>query len=78
MNNHNPKSLFDYLSLPYKREFLPNDDGTWFGKITELSGCMTEGNTPSECWENLEDALSSWLETCLESGSSIPLPEALL
>jgi antitoxin HicB len=61
-------------SLPYAREVIPNSDGTWFAKIAEFAGCMTEGDTQAEAIANLEDAMIGWLETKLEDGDNIPAP----
>ncbi len=30
---------------PYTRELIRNSDGTWFARIIEFAGCMTEGAT---------------------------------
>jgi antitoxin HicB len=65
------------LALPYAREFVPNDDGTWLARVVEFSGCMTEGNTQQAALKNLEDAMAGWVAVHLEDGDPIPPPMAV-
>ncbi len=65
-----------YLALPYTRELVPEDDGTWYARVLELPGCMTVGNTQVEALDNLDDALTAWIEAKLEDHESIPEPAA--
>ena len=62
------------LSLPYTRELIPEPEGGWFIRVKELPGCMSQGETPEEAMEMIEDALRSWLEVELRKGSVIPEP----
>jgi antitoxin HicB len=64
------------MALPYRREYIPNEDGTWFAHIVELPRCMTEGDTEAEAAQNLHDAMREWLRVQLEDGDPIPLPLA--
>lgn len=63
-----------YLAMPYARELIKNEDGTWFARVVELKGCMTEGDTPDEAITNLDDAMMGWLHVSLEDGLPIPEP----
>jgi antitoxin HicB len=63
-----------YLALPYTRELVPEDDGTWYARILELPGCMSVGDTQVEALANLDDAMSAWLSSRLEDRASIPEP----
>lgn len=63
-----------YLRLPYTRELVPEDDGTWYARVLELPGCMTVGDTQAEALTNLNDAMSAWIESKLEDRESIPEP----
>lgn len=65
-----------YLARPYTRELIRNGDGTWFARVLEFAGCMTEGDTSAEALANLDDAMASWLAVHLEDGDDIPLPLA--
>lgn len=71
------KDLEYYLSLPYKIELIPDEDGVWFAQIAMLAGCMTQGNSRSEALELLDEAKILWLETALGEGVSIPEPEVI-
>lgn len=64
----------EYLSKPYARELIRNEDGTWFARVMELHGCMTEGNTKEEALKNLDDAMKGWISVAVEDGESIPEP----
>jgi antitoxin HicB len=59
---------------PYTRELVRNEDGTWFARIVEFPGCMTEGDTREEALANLDDAMISWIEVKLEDREAIPEP----
>jgi antitoxin HicB len=75
-----PRNLDDAIreamDAPYRRELVQNSDGTWFAKIVELPGCMTEGDTEAEALENLSDAMREWLRVQIEDGDAIPQPWA--
>jgi antitoxin HicB len=62
------------IGQPYVRELVKNEDGTWFARIVEFPGCMTEGDTSEEALANLEEAMIGWVEVRLEDGDSIPSP----
>ncbi len=62
------------LSLPYTRELVREDDGSWFARILEFPGCITVGDTREEALEMLDDAMASWIEAKLEGRESIPSP----
>lgn len=63
-----------YLALPYTRELVPEDNGTWYARILELPGCMTVGDTQAEALANLDDAMATWIEGKLEDRESVPEP----
>ncbi|MCD6476245.1 MAG: type II toxin-antitoxin system HicB family antitoxin [Anaerolineaceae bacterium] len=68
------KSIEYYLSLPYTRELIPEDNGGWFVRIKELPNCMSQGETPEEAIRMIDDAMLGWLEVELEEGEPIPEP----
>jgi antitoxin HicB len=70
------KDLKYYLSLPYTIQITREDDSTWFARVVELPGCITEGDTPEEAADMIQDALAAWLEIALEDGRAIPEPQA--
>jgi antitoxin HicB len=71
-----PAEVQRLMALPYTHELLPNEDGTWFARIVEFSGCMTEGDTKAQALEMLDDAMPDWLTAKLDDGDSIPPPLA--
>ncbi len=63
-----------YLNLPYTRELVREDDGSWFARILEFPGCMTVGDSREEALEMLDDAMIAWVEAKLEDQDTIPAP----
>ena len=68
------KTAEQYLKLPYARILIPQEDGTFLAEILEFPGCLTEGTTPDEAFQNLEEAAKAWIETALGQGQEIPEP----
>ena len=68
------KDLSYYLGLAYTFELVREDESTWFARVRELPGCMTEGDSPEDALAMIQDALPGWLEAALESGYAIPEP----
>lgn len=69
--------LNDYLKLPYTRviQEMNDESGHYFyGKILELDGCQSTGDTLEELYENLNEAMEGYIEIKLETGYDIPLP----
>ena len=68
----------EYMKLPYTRliQEMNDESGHYFyGRIMELGGCQSTGDTPEELFRNLDEASEGYLEAMLENGLSIPLPE---
>lgn len=66
-----------YLSLPYTFMMTKNEDGSFFIKVKELEGCMSEGDNPEDAHRMIQDAMTCWIESMLEDGHEIPLPESM-
>ena len=69
--------LNDYLKLPYTRIIREINDESghyWYGKILELNGCQSDGETSEEVLKNLDEALIGHLKILLEDGDIIPVP----
>jgi predicted RNase H-like HicB family nuclease len=71
-----PVAVTEILERPYSHELRRNSDGTWFARIVEFEGCMTEGDTETEALENLDRAMRGWLNAKLSMGAPIPEPKA--
>ena len=71
------KNTSYYMKLPYTFIIQPYQDENEFyyiGKILELDGCMTDGETREEALVNLQEAMEGWIETKLENGFEVPEP----
>ena len=67
----------DYLDLPYHIVIRHLNDETgayYFATVQELDGCMSHGDTCSQAFENIREAMAGWIETKLANGFPVPLP----
>ena len=67
----------DYIKLPYTRiiQEINDESGHYFyGRIMELDGCQSTGDTLDELYKNLNEALEGYIETKLENNLEIPRP----
>jgi len=71
------KEVEKYMKLPYTIELIPEEDGTYFVKVKELSGCMSAGDTPEKAVEMIHDAMRGWFEVAIEDDLEIPLPNVM-
>ena len=70
----------DYMKLPYTKLVQEINDESWhyfYGRILELDGCQSTGDTLEELYENLNEAMEGYLEVKLENNSRIPTPESI-
>lgn len=68
----------DYMKLPYTRlvQEIQDESGHYFfGRILELYGCQSTGDTLEELYRNLNEAMEGYIELKLEYGFQIPIPE---
>jgi antitoxin HicB len=71
----NRNSIEDVLSRPYRRVLTPDpDSGAITGTVPEFPGCVAEGTSVQEAYDNLEKAMASWAESLLSRGLEIPPP----
>ncbi len=69
-----------YLKLPYNFIIQPvNDEGGsyFYARVLELDGCQSTGETFDEAYRNLMEAMEGYIETKLENGFSIPMPQSV-
>lgn len=69
------KDLTYYMSLPYKIVIQKDPYGGFFAEVEELEGCMTQGETHQEAYENIVEAMEGWLEVAIKREITIPEPE---
>ena len=67
--------LAPYLSAPYIHMIIPTADGRYLAEVLELPGCITDGRTPEEAYNNLKEAMSGYLSAHIERDT--PIPEAV-
>ena len=66
-----------YLARPYHIviQHITDESGSYyFATVREFDGCMSHGNTYSEAFENIQDAMKGWIEAKLENGFPVPDP----
>mgnify|MGYP000909559548 CR=1 FL=1 len=71
------KDVNYYMSLPYNYLIQPVKDESgnyYYGKVLELDGCQSTGETFEEAYKSLQEAMRGWIETKLEYGDPIPEP----
>ena len=68
------KSLEFYLNLKYAVSVYPEETGMYTIMIPELPGCMSQGKSIEEAFQNLEKARQYWIIRAWDSGNEIPLP----
>lgn len=54
-----------------------DEDEAWVVSVTELPGCMTHGDSAAEAMGNALEAVEGHLETMVEGGIDVPMPEAM-
>lgn len=71
-------TIEDYLKRPYSVEVVASssEDGDfgWAAEVRELKGCIAQGRTPEELAENIERAMTAWIDDALQAGEPIPDP----
>ena len=70
--------IADYMKLPYTRlvQEMNDESGHYFyGRILELDGCQSTGDTLEELYQGLNEAMEGYLEAKLENNLPVPIPE---
>lgn len=49
-------------------------DKRYIVSVPDLPGCMADGQTPSEAYENVKIVMREWIETAQAAGRPIPEP----
>ncbi len=50
------------------------DDKSYIVSVPDLPGCMADGESPNEAYENVKIVIQEWLETARATGRPIPEP----
>jgi predicted RNase H-like HicB family nuclease len=70
------KEVKSYLELPYNiiiRHTVDESGDYYFATILEFDGCMSDGATYQEAFENIQEAMAGWIETRLANGFPVPV-----
>lgn len=51
------------------------DDKCYIISVPDLPGCMADGKTPNEAFENVKNVIQEWIETAKAAGREIPEPK---
>ncbi|MBM3480177.1 MAG: type II toxin-antitoxin system HicB family antitoxin [Alphaproteobacteria bacterium] len=55
---------------------LDEEGGGFVARVPELPGCVSDGSTPAEAVENVQDAIQAWIASAQEAGDPVPPPAA--
>jgi predicted RNase H-like HicB family nuclease len=50
----------------------PGEDGYWVVRVPSLPGCISQGKTREEAFENIKEAIDLYIEVLQEDGEQIP------
>jgi predicted RNase H-like HicB family nuclease len=67
----------EYLKLPYNiiiRHIVDESGSYYLATIFEFDGCMSDGATYQEAFENIQEAMAGWIETKLANDFPVPPP----
>ena len=64
-------SMYNYEIILY----WSKEDQAFIAEVPELPGCMADGKTRQEAIANAEVIIKEWIETALEDGEEIPVPQ---
>lgn len=70
------KEIKHRLDMPYTFEFTRNSAGSFFVKVREFKGCVSEGDTIEEAYAMIRDAMVEWMKTMLDDRQAIPEPRS--
>ena len=56
------------------KPLTPEDGGRFIAIVPDLPGCMSDGETPAEAAENVQDAIACWIEAAHDVGHVVPKP----
>jgi antitoxin HicB len=63
------------LAYPVIISPLSDEDGGGFlATVPDLPGCMSDGETPAEAIDNVQNAIEEWLDLARKLGREIPMP----
>jgi predicted RNase H-like HicB family nuclease len=70
-------TIKEYLERPYTiviRHINDESGSYYFAAVREFDGCISDGETYAEAFENIQEAMDGWIEAKLAGGFSVPDP----
>jgi len=58
--------------------YWSEEDQVFIAEVPELPGCMAHGETQNDAFQNIQEAMSLWLDTARKLGRAIPEPRGRL
>ena len=55
--------------------YWSNEDKSFLAEVTELPGCMAEGQSYQDALKNIQVIIKEWIETAKSLGRPIPEPK---
>ena len=71
-------NIKDYMKLPYTilvQEINDESGHYFYGRVLELDGCQSTGNTLEELYRSLNEAMEGYIGVKLENNLPVPTPE---
>jgi predicted RNase H-like HicB family nuclease len=65
------------MIYPYPLKLRPlteAEGGGWLAEVPDLPGCRSDGETPQEAVDSVQDAIACWIEAAAEDGRPVPAP----
>lgn len=66
----------ELASLHYTTVLRTDEEGDIVASVSEFEGCVAHGQDAVEALGNLESMKRLWIESCLEDGKAVPLPQS--
>jgi predicted RNase H-like HicB family nuclease len=54
--------------------YWSDEDDVYVASVPELPGCMAHGDTYADALDNIQQAMSLWVDTAREFGDRVPPP----
>ena len=73
-------NISEYMRLPYNFiiQHIDDESGSYYyGRVLELDGCQSTGNTFQEAYNDLQEAMEGYIESKLENGFDVPFPRVM-
>ncbi len=70
-----PRTVDEYLKLPYTVRVTADPTGGYVAAVEELPGCISQGETWDQVHTMIRDAMESWIAGALGDGDGVPVPD---